>query len=127
MLLRQLEPPRRDARHAEQTLDQARETSRAAQRGDRRALALLRLLHRLELEEQRGQGRTELVRRDGEELVAQAQGLLRLDEAQPLLFGLLALGEVAHDLGEAAQLAVLVADGGQDRVRPELRAVLADP
>ena len=50
--------------------------------------------------------------------------LLRL--AHPLLAGP-ALGQVAGDLGEADEAAAVVADGGDDDVGPEARAVLAQP
>src|SRR6188472_4539050 len=43
------------------------------------------------------------------------------------LLGGHALGEVAGDLGEGDELAVVVLDGGDDHARPEERAVLAHP
>src|SRR5690606_39635637 len=52
----------------------------------------------------------------------QAEALLA---AAQQLVGLAALGQVAGDLGEAADVAVFVADGGDDDVGPEQRAVRA--
>ena len=56
--------------------------------------------------------------------------LQELDEGrfppQPLR-GAPALGKVAGQPGEAEQLTPCVAHGGDGRVRPETRAVLADP
>ena len=49
-----------------------------------------------------------------------------LARLQALLSEAAALGQIARHLGEADQLAVLGAQRGDDHVRPELRAVLAD-
>src|SRR5690348_4185939 len=43
-----------------------------------------------------------------------------------LLLGLTPLGEIARDLAEANELALAVAQGRDDDVRPELGAVLAN-
>ena len=53
-----------------------------------------------------------------------AEALLAFEQ-RPL--GLAPLGDVAGDLGEAEQRAVVVADRIDDGLRPEARAVLADP
>src|SRR5262249_28306078 len=54
-------------------------------------------------------------------------GGLFLQEAAGRLLGLLALGQVPGDFREAAQLALLVAQGGEDDAGPEEGAVLAYP
>ena len=43
------------------------------------------------------------------------------------LLGVAAFGDVAGDLGEPGEPVVVVEQGGDDHVGPELRAVLADP
>ena len=57
--------------------------------------------------------------------------LLQLRHRRPTLvqrFLLAAtLGDVAHDLGETAQIPVRLAQRGNDGARPKARAVLADP
>src|SRR5207237_2630094 len=58
-------------------------------------------------------------------VLRQQARLLLLHELALRLLGLLSLGDVARDLGEAAQLSALVVDRGDDDVRPEAAAVLA--
>src|SRR5207248_7503017 len=68
-------------------------------------------------------------------LVAQPVGLAQLfgrvplapEDAAQRVLGHLPVGEIAGHLGEAAQLAVLVAKGGDHDVGPETAAVLAYP
>ena len=43
------------------------------------------------------------------------------------LFGTLAVSEIARHLRVASEFAGVIADGGQNRVRPEARAILAHP
>ena len=77
----------------------------------------------------RPQGIGEVVRRDGGEavelVVDGAQLLERV--AERVSSDSPALGEVARDLREAGQPAVVVADRGDRHARPEAGAVLADP
>ena len=130
------QPTGGDPRHIEQHLDQPRQPIGAA-RGARQlpsqsliAGLLDRCPHPVELEMQRGERRLELVRSDGEELVADAQRLLRADSVHvqppPLVFSLLALGQIARHLGEPDQLARVASQRGDDHVCPESGSVLAD-
>ena len=123
-------------RHVEQHLDQPRQPIGAA-RGARQlssqplvAGLLDRRPHPVELELQGGERRLELVRGDGEKLVADAQRLLGADPVRvqppPLLFSLLALGQIARHLGEPDQRASVVSQRGDDHVGPESGSVLAD-
>ena len=78
-------------------------------------------------------GRQQIVEivRDAAGELADRIHLLRLEQrlARLLerLLGVAPLGDVAGDLGEAAQAAIGVADRIDHHVRPEARAVLADP
>ena len=85
------------------------------------------LAHRIELDLQRGQRGLQLVGRDRQELVPDPQRLFGADALQPLVVQATALGQVADHLGEPQQRARLVVDRRDDDVRPEPRAVLADP
>ena len=86
--------------------------------------------HPIELELQGGERRLELVRGDGEKLVADPQRLLGADPVRvqppPFLFGLLALGQIARDLGESDERASFVSERGDDDVGPESGPVLPD-
>ena len=77
--------------------------------------------------EHRGQGVAQLVGEHGEELILAAVGVGQLlGLAAELHLELLAIGGVADHLGEALELAPLVAQGGHDGTPPESRAVATD-
>ncbi len=77
--------------------------------------------------EHRGQGVAQLVGEHGEELILAAVGVGQLlGLTAELHLELLAIGGVADHLGEALELAPLVAQGGHDRTSPESRPVATD-
>ena len=82
-------------------------------------------LDELQLELQRGDGRAQLVRGYGEELVALAHLLLRLAVELGPLLDLLPLGDVAHSR-DRVDLPTHV-QGGEADLGGELRAVLSQP
>ena len=115
------------ARESEEAMDQKR-----AALGAPLGRACETLEHRLVALGETAPQRLDIARDDREQIVeimrdaagelADRLHLLRL--AHPLLAGP-ALGQVAGDLGEADEAAAVVADGGDDDVGPEARAVLA--
>jgi hypothetical protein len=87
-------------------------------------------LDELQAAQHRRQQVVEIVR-DAAGQLADRLHLLRLEQRFPrrveMLLGLPPFGEVARDLGEAQQRARRAADGIDDHMRPEVRAVLAHP
>ena len=119
-------------REGEHALGQRRAALRALHGvvEQRHQLGIVRqpLAHQLEAAEHRHQQIVEVVRDAAGELADRIH-LLRLEQRlagllEPLL-RLAALGDVARDLGEADDLAAIVADGIDDDMRPEAAAVLA--
>jgi hypothetical protein len=140
---RELQPAAADLRHVQQHLDQALQPLGLAHRGPQAvqhpggAHPVRPPDERLQREEQPGDGRLQLVRRDGQELVAGAQGLAGFS-VEPLAGGVgqLPLGHVHHrghqPRGDALRTAQRVAadrQPGQQSMgqnRPNHHLVLGD-
>ncbi len=130
------QPTGGDARHVQQHLDQPRQPigapRGARQRSSQSLIAVLvdRAAHPIELDLQGRERRLELVRGDGEKLVADAQRLLCANSVRvqppPFLFGVLALRQIARHLGEPDQRASVVSQRGDDHVGPESGSVFAN-
>ena len=120
--------PAGDARHVEQGIDQLAHPGADPGRsiealGDLLVHAGDSVPQVAEQQQQGGQRRLELVGGDGQELVTQSNGFARLDQPQPFLLGLPALGQIAGHLDEPPE-GPFRDDGGDDDVCPEAGAIL---